>query len=394
MIAYDKTGLLNLWIVNKSKSWAKRGFITTAEHEAIDADCQVSFYMPNLWVKAGLFIFTQILIVTSSSFLTLLFSSGEFITSMLRFVWMMYAGACIFMAEKYKREHHYLHAGTDNALTWAAIGFAWGDIVWMLYDGSMGETEVIIWASLVGFVLCLATTVRYDDILTTICTFVAWFVFVFFVAGQMGEIAKACLPFIGLTSSALLYFIADRLNKGTVAVYWENSLWWIKCLSLLSAYASVNYFVVRSLTEILFDLYLEEGQDIPFAGVFYFLTVVIPIAYIALGLRNKDRVMLRVGLLLVAVAVFTIRHYHSVLPMEQALTLAGIALIAVAYFSIRYLKETKYGLTYQKDESVDGLVNAEALLIVQTLGGKTQNQGNQAQLGGGQFGGGGASDSF
>jgi uncharacterized membrane protein YgcG len=78
------------------------------------------------------------------------------------------------------------------------------------------------------------------------------------------------------------------------------------------------------------------------------------------------------------------------------LTLAGIILIATAIFAIRYLKTAKNGFTHErliakKFENLD----AEMLVVSQTLGATPQQQPAQDfKPGGGEFGGGGTTEKW
>ena len=61
-------------------------------------------------------------------------------------------------------------------------------------------------------------------------------------------------------------------------------------------------------------------------------------AYISFGLRNRDRLMLILGLITLGFSIFTYKFYFSILPVEIALTVGGILLIALAGGLIHYLR--------------------------------------------------------
>ena len=142
---------------------------------------------------------------------------------------------------------------------------------------------------------------------------------------------------------------------------------------------------------------LAEGEDIPLAFIFYALTALIPIGYIFMGLKNKDKVSLWIGLLLVAVAVLTFKYYFSLGHPEVTFTIAGTIMILIAYFSIRYLKTDKHGITFKEDVDEDNFLktNAEALVIAQSFSQQVHSpQQANNDLGGGDFGGGGSGGKY
>ncbi|MNE73941.1 hypothetical protein D3C80_1699810 [compost metagenome] len=107
--------------------------------------------------------------------------------------------------------------------------------------------------------------------------------------------------------------------------------------------------------------------------------------------------MLWLSFLAIAFSIYTVRFYHSVLPIEVALTLGGVVLFAIAYFSIRKLKEKESGLTFKPDRinHSDSLLNAEALVVASAFGMKPEvKTDSPMEFGGGGFSGGGSDGSF
>ncbi len=142
----------------------------------------------------------------------------------------------------------------------------------------------------------------------------------------------------------------------------------------------------------------QAASSVPFAWFFYAFTFLVPLTYLILALRRRDRPMLWLGMLTTLLAVLTYKFYYSVAPVGVTLTLSGSLLILFAYFSIRYLKTpqaaTRYRLTYQEGEDEDGPLNAEALLIAQTFGKSSPQPAPGLEFGGGDFGGGGAGNGY
>ena len=153
--------------------------------------------------------------------------------------------------------------------------------------------------------------------------------------------------------------------------------------------------VVRELSVNMMSLEIEEGRDIPFAFIFYALTILIPMAYLYFGIKNRNIVLLRVSLIVLAYSVFTFKYYFSLGHPEISLTLAGLFLLGITIALMRYLKTMHNGFTRENILSEKwGSMNVEALIISQTMGGNQPTVEHQDMPGGGASGGGGASSSF
>jgi hypothetical protein len=99
-------------------------------------------------------------------------------------------------------------------------------------------------------------------------------------------------------------------------------------------------------------------------------------------------------LLGIAAGIATFRYYFHVVPMEIAAIIGGAILLGIAYFSIQYLKRHKTPFTYEEDGEKPFYHHAESLIIAQSLGNATPQEGGKPQFGGGDFGGGGAGQEF
>lgn len=391
MIIYNKTWLENLHVREQAKIWFRQNLISIQEKEKVELAYSVGFYSPSFWMSLGLFFFTTIAISSASGFIFLLVLSGN--ETNFYFVSFILSVICFFLAEHYKSNQHFFQAGADNALVWAGIGYLSAAVFGILSSGQMADVNLMTTGFFVSFLICTAATIRYADVLSCISSFLCWFVFLFFVCGQLGQTVKALLPFISMLNAATIYFFAKKWNKGKTKIYWGTCLLLVEAAAMLMVYISVNYFVVREMSAMMFDLQLAEGQDIPFAFMFYFFTFAIPAFYIFWSLKTKDRLMLRIALLLVVVSILTIRHYHAIMPAEVAMTVGGFLLLGISYVLIRYLKNPKRGFTYENEEENSRFLQIEGLVIAQTFGAKN-NSNHDPNFGGGSFGGGGAAGNY
>jgi hypothetical protein len=194
------------------------------------------------------------------------------------------------------------------------------------------------------------------------------------------------------------YFLCERLNTNLVEPYYYNGIILIKSISLILFYLSGNYFIVREFSASLSNTYYEISPEIPFAFFFWGFTFLVPVFYFVYSLKNKDRIMLWISFLAIAFSFYSFRFYHSVLPVEIALTLGGLILFAIAFFFIRKLKVKESGITFKPDRisNTNTFLNAETLIVASTFGMKPEVKAADSpmEFGGGGFSGGGSEGSF
>ena len=386
MIAYNKTWLYNLFIRSEVEVAFDEHCITKEEKENIGIKYTAAFYSPNIFIRIGLFILTTIILIFSLGLIALLFINAieDAAGGIAIFFAILVFAALEFML---KAKNHY-QSGVDDALLWgAAISLFCGIVLPHNMDG--------LTTCLVGFIISLICAARYADRLMTSLCFISFLGIVFFISIKAGDIAKAVLPFIIMAISFITYFLVKKKNHaGTFNVYGACMVI-VEIVCLFTLYAAGNYWVVRELSDSMFNLHLQPGQSIPFGFVFWGFTILIPMIYLLFGIKNKDAVLLRVGLILVAAIVFTVRYYHAVLALEIAMLLGGAILIVIAWALTRYLQVPKHGFT--KDElstrNVMDNMHIESLVLAETFSQQPQiNEGTQ--FGGGSFGGGGTSGDF
>ena len=161
-------------------------------------------------------------------------------------------------------------------------------------------------------------------------------------------------------------------------------------MSLVVLYGSINYFVVD---KILLNNY-ETSISTPYNWLFVVLTAVFPLAYLIVGIKNKNRILWILGSLGVVASILTYRLYFSVMPIEWALTLAGIFLLGLGFYLIKYLKTPQNGFIYSVKNSKSNFI--ESLVMNQLLqqSAQTGSPENNIKYGGGDFDGGGAGSEY
>jgi len=392
MIIYNKTWLKNLDLQNQLKRAQRLGDITAEELKHMEEKYPVGFYMPNIFIRAGLFILTQIITSFAGGLLSLILGSiDDLVTSP---GYWLFLGIISYIAlELIVQRMHHFRSGVDDALMWTAAGLILSAFIGYLTIAQRNGLSAPFESYLFGFTLVLAAyfTLRFADMLMAVVSFLSLISFLFFSREIFGFYAAAILPFLIILVSAGVYFLCVSWKKHKD---YENCLIAVQVFCLLIGYAAGNYFVVKEMGSMI-NPPLQEGEGLPLGWFFWTWTIVLPFVYISLGLKRKDVVLLRSGLILIAAAAFTFRNYYHIMPIEGALSLVGAALLAISYGVIHYLKTPKKGFTYEEfdDDQLMDKIKVESLIVGETFSGPSAAP-EGSRMGGGSFGGGGSSADF
>ncbi len=386
--AYDHQAVYNLSVSKEVKQWAAHNFILNEQRDKICAEYTAPFYHPNLIIRILLFIATLLALSGVSGLLGLLIvDSGHVAISIMC---MLYGIGSFVALEKMFIDKNHFKSGVTEAILYHSCGFVIGGVAGLV---DFDNTQIILLACLLVFSFA---SWRYLDLLTTVAAIASLAGILFYNLYNAGDIGQQIIPFVLILIFGFLYAVIKKLKSRKEFNIWTYNLVVIESLSLLIIYASGNYLVVRELSVGLLDLVLEEGQNIPFAFLFYILTILIPVGYLFVGIKYKDLVLLRVSLLVLTFSVFTFKYYYSLGHTEITLTLAGTLLILLSIALMRYLKTIRNGFTGENLLSHKWQsINAEAFIVSQTMGGNqtaTRSMGESG--GGGDSGGGGASSRF
>jgi uncharacterized membrane protein YgcG len=394
MIIYKKEWLKNKYIVDLLKTDYTTGRITKEDFIKIKTAHPVGFYMPGLMVRIGLFILTLIIaIVATSLFVLMAFLSVHIIGSP---GWPIFLGIiCYALLEFLTKGKHYFHSGVDNALLYFSAALLGGGFIWIIIDSHFTTGDNLLGAIGIAL-LCIYLTLRFADVFTTAVACGAIFACVYFFWAMMGKFGLATMPFIMMIAAACAYFGFSSLGKNSKFIYYANCIAIVKLISLLTLYAAGNYFVVNNLNNMLNELD-DSHTAIPFGFIFWIWTMAIPLVYILFGLKRKNAMLLRTGMILVAAAVATFRVYYHLLPIEIMLTLSGIIVLTGVYAIISYLKTPRHGFTYAepKETNTADSLNLEGLAIGQAASHlPPAGHAPASRFGGGSGGGGGSSGDF
>lgn len=383
MIAYNREWLNNLYVRNEADEAFDKNFITKEEQQQIHEKYPVEFYSPNIFIRIGLFVLTIVILLFSLGLIILLLlSSNENAIGGVA----IFFGCMGFLALEFmiRTKKHY-QSGVDDALLWGAALCLFCGISLPNNFGEFANSIII-------FIISGLAVLRYADKLMSVICYLSLMGILFYGFTGISDSMKTIIPFIIMATSLIVYFVALRAKKDLL--HYRNCLLMVEIAALICLYVAGNYYTVRELSNSMFDLNLEAGESIAFGWVFWIFTILIPVLYLAIGIRKKDAVLLRTGLILLAAIVFTVRYYHSLLPVEIIMTISGIVLLVLAYGLMKWLHKPVQGFTSREISSGNTMdkLQIESLLLAQTF--KPGAAIDTQKFGGGDFGGGGASGDY
>ena len=385
MIAYNEQSLDRLTARKEAMSALKKRLIPAHEYDAIDKSYKADLYSPNIFIRIGLFAATVVIVLMTFGLILLIFGSAMGNESVLFVISLFFACAIYAVLEWIIQNKKHYRSGVDDGLLWLAFICIVADI------GIYFEPREL-WISLMIFALSLAATIRFANSVMSAVMFCSFIATVFYGLILFGSAAKPFLPFVIMLLAFLVYVLIKSIKLKHSLRYYQFCFAMLEVLSLITIYASVNYFAVRELSIAMFNM--PESASVTGGWFFWMCTFAVPVIYIVKGLQAKDHLILRVGLLLIAAGVFTFRYYYSIAPIEQLLTVSGIILIVLAYACIRYLQTARNGISdsHPRQHPDDGL-NVESLVIAETFN-EVPAPDEGFRFGGGSTGGGGATGQF
>ena len=381
--AYNETWVENIGNQEIIKHWHGQKILSDEQFDQAQTAFPVGFHRSNIFVKIGLFLFTNIVGSASFGFLSL-FLAGLLSESMgLGIISLIYAGILFYFLEFFIKKNNFYRSGADNALLYAMLGALY------MFSLSVTNFDLPVWVyCLIGLVILFPALLRYADPLVAIGIYFTWITLWFIVVTKF-PIGKLIIPFVTMLVSAASYFLIQLWRKKENTSYYTDCQNIIEVLALATFYLGGNYLVVREGNAMLNDL--TNSTQIAFALLFYFFTAAIPVFYIVRGLQKHDRKFLIVGILAFAFSIVTYRQYFSVLPLEWALTIGGAILALLSILTIRALKTPKLGLTYAPS-GTNKFQNLEAFIVNQAI--HQPSQSENMQFGEGNFGGGGSGSGY
>lgn len=386
MIVFNKQLLENTFLLEEAKRLNNDGFVSKEQLGNIKMQLPILKSSNNILIRIGFYILGCFLfssMIGVFALFTINFNSSHF--GGMAFIYTLLG---IVASEFLAKQQNQFGYGLDDAFILGFQGFFCATL------GLTFESPMAAFLALgfIGFVAC----VRYVHTLSILLSLIGITGAICYAVLELKVVNSAFLPFILLILAVLLYTVYAKVSKDKKLYYYKNPILVLQGFSLLLGYFSMNYLVVRELSVALLGVTIAEGQDIPFAFLFYGFTFLIPISYIVSSLYSKDKLMLIIGFLTFGFSIYTIRFYYHILPIEVALLLGGTLLFVVAYLAIRKLKDKETGITFKpaRGAETDILTNLEALVVATQVDLKPMESQSKMPFGGGGFSGGGAGESF
>ncbi|MBZ4040775.1 hypothetical protein [Flavobacterium hibisci] len=389
MIVFDKNKLENSVLIEEADSLKNGGFIGKEQLDFIKKELPTLNSHKNILVRIGFFLLGSFLYSSICSAVSLLGISG------LDHYWEIFPflfGIIGIVGSEFLAKKDYYNHGLDDAFILGTI-LSFGCAVTFIT-----KLENVFMVSFIVAIISLILFLRYIHLLSALVFYLALTLSLGYSIFEYLEAGQAILPFFMMFFGAATYFSCRKLITGLTKPYYYNGILLIKSISLILFYLSGNYLIVRELSASLTGGYYEISPEIPFAFFFWVFTFIVPVLYLFYSLTSKDRIMLWISFLAIAFSFYSFRFYHSVLPIEVALTLGGIMMFSVAFYFIRKLKTKESGLTFKPDRisNSNAFLHAEALIIASSFGMKPEAKPSESpmEFGGGGFSGGGSEGTF
>jgi hypothetical protein len=209
-----------------------------------------------------------------------------------------------------------------------------------------------------------------------------------------------------VAGAALAALAAPGMDRAALAPSHRGAATVLVIVGIAAAYAAVNVYSLdaRLVENVrpLAALYPAAGDGARTPRAIFLLsalgTAVFPLLVLWWGLRSRRTAVLDAGIVLAALSLVTARHYVHVAPLWAVLAVSGAALVAAAAAAERALRRAPggeiAGLTADPLFSDEGRLRAlEVAPVVAGLAPSAPASADRP-LGGGTFGGGGASDRF
>jgi hypothetical protein len=386
--AYQETWIYNLQVIKQAIRWRKHALIQQEQLTAIQESYKTPLFNPNLAIRILLFIATLIAGSGASGLVILAFAEGD--ETVLSIVNILFGLFAFVILERAFIQNKHFRSGVTDAITYMACGFI------IVGVGGLTDFNSMIIIQAACLLVFAFAAYRYLDLMITLAFIITLAWSIFYHCYEAGGVFKNIIPFVFMISFSAFYFLIRKYRNREDLKLWNDTMLVLEVCCLVLVYAGGNYYVVRELSVNLMDLMLQPGEDIPFAWLFYFFTVTSPLIYLGGGIKNKNVVLIRIGIVTFALSIATFKYYFLPGYTEAFLLVTGGILIIAVIILMRYLKQTRHGFTSENILSSSWAnLNVEAFVISQTMGG---NQPEKTEInepgGGGNFSGGGASGTF
>jgi hypothetical protein len=369
------------------REWTRSGLLEAPQGARLTEELRVELRRTNPFLRAGLALFTGLIVAASVSLLITLLDLRDDVS--IGAISGVAALACIGLAEYLVYEFRCYRFGVEEALAVAAVvllSIAGGELTSSFHfePRGMPATVALLIGAAGGFGLYRRFGFVYAACGSIVCAAAIPFQLDFSATTQRVLAAATIASALFVARSKRLKYRDDYPGDeyGT-----------------LQAAAWAGVYVVLNVQ--LTDWY---KVDRVFYWCTYAVTWALPLAGLALGIREKDRVLIDVSLALVLVSVLTNRAYLGSPQHAWDPCVLGVILMAMAFAIRRWLSNgpggERHGFTaarlLERDRAVLSAVGTASGFV---RPGATERAPSRVEpapsdFDGGRSGGGGASGSF
>jgi hypothetical protein len=308
------------------REWTRSGLLEPEQGARLEAELRVDVRRTNVFLRAGLAFFTAIVIAASVALIAVFFDIDRSLP--IAALTAIAAAACGTVAQALVRHQRLYRFGVEEALAMAAavlFGISAAAFTEAMDARSFGDASIAagLLAAAAG---CLLLFWRFGYVYAAVCAF--------------GCIAAAPFPFHipnaarhALAAAALaVAFAIARAKRAQHGDDYPGDDY-----ALLQAAAWAGIYLMLNL-----QLFPTHSQGF-FYGFTYAMTWALPAAGLYLAIRDKDRPLLDVSLVMTLISLLTNKAYLQWRRHEWDPIVLGVFLIAAAIGVRRWLSGGVHG---------------------------------------------------
>jgi MFS family permease len=287
--------------------------------------------------------------------------------------------------------------GVEAATSLAGIGFLAGFVFWLCGKVGLSEDPAFAVALLAAALLLAGAAWRWGYPLYAGASLAA-------LLGSPLLLLHGARPVWIVLSLALAPILTRFSESPRLPPSHRSSCAFALAVALAALYAAVH---VGSLDGFLLEgwwrlpIMRPRSPSPVLRALSIAATALVPVIYLAIGLRSRRYVFLTLGAATAAVSLVTLRYYVHLAPLWVILILAGAALIALVSGLRRYLDsgagKERHGYTAEplfEEMGRRRMLEAGAAVLSLSPEARPLHEEPKFAGGGGSFGGGGASGEF
>lgn len=386
----------NAAVRNAARAWKKAGAIDEESLKAVEAAYPDDRKRVGPVFRVLLFLFTLLTVAGGFGFVWALSNGFANEDKTIGPLLLIFGGGLAFGADLLIHAMRRRQGGIEAALSLAAITCLLGFVAWVVLEqvDLPEKLALLVLALFAALILALAAW-RWGYPLYAAASAVAFlWAIAGFPGGRLAWIALPLLaaPFLSRFSESQRFPPAHRASWTAVLI--------VGLAALYLAFHLGSYQV--GLVE---KMGMRWSQQRVIHPVFWWLamagTALIPVAYLAVGIRTRKYPFLLAGLGTGIASVVTLVHYARLEPVWAVLIVTGALLIAAIFILRRYLESgpagERHGFTAAplfEDLAQQRWLEAGAAAVTLAPEARTLHEEPKFAGGGGEFGGGGSSSEF